>query len=84
MTFKEFILACRVSDSPRGDFVDDTQTLIRLDRFPNVDSWEDLEFFLLSRSACPEARTAAKGIWREYEMSELSGKVRHISDAKSH
>jgi len=78
MTFAEFINTRCVTANARGDFIDDTQMLIRAKRFPGrwsrktpwPQSWDNLERFLVLRSACPEAIAAGKSLWREYLRHE--------------
>jgi hypothetical protein len=67
-TFREFILSRRVTDTPRGDFIDDTQTLIRCQKFPDVKSWRQLEWFISSRQQIKSPEIVAEGhkLWREF------------------
>jgi hypothetical protein len=66
-TFTDFIRSRRVTDTPRGDFIEDTKGLIRLNRFPDPKSLPALEWFMVRRHACKEAITEARKLWREYE-----------------
>jgi hypothetical protein len=46
-----------------GDFVADFKS----DRAASdVESWDQLEFYLMNRGACDEAIVAAKKVWRGY------------------
>jgi hypothetical protein len=65
--FAAFISSRRVTDNPRGDFIADTQGIIRGGRFPVMRSWPQLETYLLVRHACDEAIQQAHRVWREYE-----------------
>lgn len=71
MTFNEFITSRRDrSDDPCGDFIADTQMLIRLGKFPAIASWRELEGFLWSRNACSSAIAVGRALWREYESEK--------------
>jgi hypothetical protein len=70
LSFTNFILTRRVTDTPRGDFVADTKFLIGMGRFPVVvGSWDSLESFLYGRHACPGAMAAGRQVWREYRRA---------------
>ncbi len=64
MTFKEFVAKCRLTDTPRGDFLRDARCGEGLPS--TIDSWRQLEDYLASQGACSEADEAARGVWREY------------------
>jgi hypothetical protein len=49
MTFTEFIQSRRITDSPRGDFIEDTKALIGGNRFPDPRSLPVLEWFIVRR-----------------------------------
>jgi hypothetical protein len=66
MTFIDFIQTCRVTDTLRGDFIADTQSLIKSGAFPDIASWGALEAFMRSHSACPEAVKAGRRVWRRF------------------
>jgi hypothetical protein len=67
MTFSEYIRSRRVTDTPRGDFIADTKSLIETGKFPDVESWTALELELAGRGACREAFREARKLWREYQ-----------------
>jgi hypothetical protein len=71
MTFAKFIQSKNITNSPRGDFIADTKTLINASVFPVVESWGDLYRFMIRRRACPEAIEEARKLWRAYK-SEVS------------
>jgi hypothetical protein len=66
MTFNEFVVSRRVTDSPRGDFVEDTKMLIRMGKMPDIRKWSELEHIMFKRRACAEARREARKLWKEY------------------
>jgi hypothetical protein len=71
-TFAEYISSCRVTDTPRGDFIADTQTLINAGKFPDVKRWRDLYGFMSCRSVrCSEAIELARKVWRQYQKSTV-------------
>jgi hypothetical protein len=63
MTFSEWLKTARITDTPQGDFIDDARSD---SHFPNVQTWDQLDNYLLSRGACREAKEAAKLVWRRY------------------
>ena len=67
MTFAEYVLYCRVSDSERGDLVGDMQRLIRAGKMPAVKTWRKLECYIIGGGGCGHVVTAARAIWAEYE-----------------
>jgi hypothetical protein len=74
MTFTEYVMSRRVTDTPNGDFVADTQTLIRAGRFEDPKTWRQLEFFMRFRAGVPggvSERTieAGKRVWRQYQAA---------------
>jgi hypothetical protein len=67
-TFASFIQSARVTNSPRGDFISDTKTLIDWGKLPAINSWRDLHSFMFwKRHACPEAIAEGRKLWREYQ-----------------
>jgi hypothetical protein len=70
MTFTDYIKR-RVTDTPNGDFVEDTKSLISIGKFPDVQSLDQLLAFMSSRSStCREAKQAAKRVWRNTRERE--------------
>jgi hypothetical protein len=67
MTFADYITSCRVTDTPRGDFIEDTRVLIRTGKLPNLRSWDQLQSLMRSRGACSEAIDEGRKVWRQYE-----------------
>ena len=68
-TFAQYIDSCRVTENPRGEFIDDIQTLNRAGKFPDVQHWADLYRFVSSRTTSPETMNTARKLWRKYRMS---------------
>lgn len=63
LSFRDYIKRRRITDTPMGDFVADFKS----DRAASdVESWDQLEFYLMNRGACDEAIVAAKKVWRGY------------------
>jgi hypothetical protein len=71
MTFAEYITSCHVTDTPRGDFIEDARVLIRVGKLPDVQRWSQLEWFLLKRGACREAIEEGRKLWRQYERKQI-------------
>ena len=69
-SFASFIQSCRVTNSPRGDFISDTKMLIDIEKFPDVQSWGEFYCCMTSRHACPEAIAEGRKLWREYQKSQ--------------
>jgi prophage antirepressor-like protein len=63
LPFTDWIMSRRVTDTPRGDFIADTKPLIERGRFPEPESWDDLETFLEFRGACDMAILMARRCW---------------------
>ena len=66
MRFQEWLGTRKAHDNPRGDFIEDSRTLLDLGKFPDVDTLEQLLWWLQQRGACEEAVAEARGLWREY------------------
>ena len=64
MTFREYLMARRVTDTPMGDFVADAKA----DRtFPDGDvTWVQVELHLRGRRASEAAIKAGKAVWGMY------------------
>lgn len=69
MTFAEFIQSRNITNSPRGDFIADTKTLINCRRFPAVTCWSELYSFMSNRRASQEAIAEARKLWRSFQKS---------------
>ena len=67
--FSNFIRSRNITNSPRGDFLADTKTLINAGKFPEVQTWSALYGFMSLRNACPEAITEARKLWRSYQKT---------------
>jgi hypothetical protein len=67
--FSDFIQSRNITNSPRGDFLADTKTLINCGKFPTVTCWGQLFAFVSSRHASPEAIAEARKLWRQYQKS---------------
>jgi hypothetical protein len=50
-----------------GDFILDTQQLIRTGEFPEIASLGELEHFMRSRGTCDRALQAARIVWKKFE-----------------
>jgi hypothetical protein len=69
MTFVEFIKRARVTETPRGDFIADTQTLVSCGKLPDFKTWGELYVFMTSRHACAPAIEQARRVWRQYRKA---------------
>jgi hypothetical protein len=70
MTFADFIMAQPRTDTVRGDFVADAKDEIRRGDFPQVETWDQLSFYLTFRKrACPEAIKAGKAVFKAWKGS---------------
>lgn len=63
LSFTEYLKQRRVTDTPAGDFVRDAKADPRM---PDAKSWDQLELYLITRGAIPEAIAAAKTVWKGY------------------
>lgn len=68
ISFKEYLkLGLKrgaFKDSPESDFAGDA---LADKKFRDFENWEQLETFLAFHSACPEAITAAKRLFRKWK-----------------
>ncbi|WP_315722746.1 MULTISPECIES: hypothetical protein [unclassified Bradyrhizobium] len=62
-TFWEYVKNREVTDDAAGDFVGDAKNDHRM---ADMRTWDQLETYLITQSAIPEAISAAKVVWREY------------------
>jgi hypothetical protein len=67
--FVEFIRSCRITDSPRGNFLADTKTLISCNKMPTIRCWGQLYGFMSARHARPETIAEARKVWKRYQKS---------------
>ena len=72
MTFAEFIASRHMTNSPRGNLLADSKTLINAGKFPDVKCWPDLYRFMIGRTARPEAIDEARKLWRSYLKAECA------------
>lgn len=63
MTFKEYLMTRRITDTPNGDFVGDAK---RDRQFPDARSWDQVESYLVNRGAPYAAIEAGKSVWKAY------------------
>lgn len=64
LSFRDYMLGRRVTDTPAGDFVSDAKSD---SRFPDAKTWREIESYLFSKQACWEAVQAGKQVWRGYQ-----------------
>jgi hypothetical protein len=69
-TFAEYLKGRRIADNAAGDFVTDAKDDSRMSEFT---SWDQLETYLITRSAIPDAITAAKVVWAGYQAKLKRG-----------
>jgi hypothetical protein len=62
ISFKQYIEAQPITVDPRGDFIAET---ISID-LPDVQTWDQLKFFLQQHHACRAAIEAGACIWKDY------------------
>jgi YozE SAM-like fold len=74
LSFTEYLKSRRVTDTPAGDFIIDAKSDPTM---PDATSWKQLEFYLTTKGAIPDAVTAAKIVWKGY-----LAQVRRDSSAK--
>jgi hypothetical protein len=68
-TFLQFVDSRRITNTPRGDFLADTKTLMACKKMPEIKVWGDLYAFMSARHACPPAITEARKVWRQYQKT---------------
>ncbi len=71
-TFTQFILDAEVTDDPRGDFIEDTQSLIDAGRFDDPKTCDELLAQVRRRRGCVAAERAARELWAEHELGQTS------------
>ncbi len=64
LSFRDWIQALKITDTPRGDFIGDVR---RDASFPDPASLAELLGYLARRGACDEAHRAARALWRQFE-----------------
>lgn len=72
MTFAQFIATRRAplqARTPRGDLINDCQTLINAGKFPEMKQWSDLYRFISGRNARTETIEEARRLWRQYRST---------------
>jgi hypothetical protein len=67
VTFAEFLMTRRITNNPRGEFIGDAQHEIRVGRFVEPTSLENLTAYLMRAGACHEAVQQGRQLWREYQ-----------------
>jgi hypothetical protein len=67
-TFNDWIKLAKFTDDPAGDFIEDTRSVIRANRYPlpAIDNIEQLRSFLYLRGACIEAIETVPTVWKRY------------------
>lgn len=60
----EFLCTRNVTDTPRGDFINDAWGDTKM---LNAKTWDEVESIVRGKHACEEAIREAKKIWRAYE-----------------
>ena len=75
MTFTEYLMKQKITDNPRGDFIEDFQYEVgrhqrKKENFPNLTTWDDLQEYLKRNNACDGALEAAKEVWQEYQNTK--------------
>lgn len=64
MSFYEWIMTRRITDTPRGDLIYDIK---RDKQFTAINDKESIERYLVRKYACQEAIAEFKKLWKEYE-----------------
>lgn len=64
MSFYEWIMTRRITDTPRGDLIYDIK---RDKQFTAINDKESIERYLVRKHACQEAIAEFKKLWKEYE-----------------
>jgi uncharacterized protein YozE (UPF0346 family) len=65
MTFKEYIMKKRVTDTPAGDFTKDARSDSYL---PDAKTWEELKSYIQSKTRNQNVIGAARIVWRGYKQ----------------
>ncbi|WP_293677654.1 hypothetical protein [uncultured Phenylobacterium sp.] len=66
MTFREYIKARRITDTPAGEFTKDARADGRL---RDVQSWPELRRYLQKSGATPAAIAAGHIVWKGYRAA---------------
>ena len=67
MSFKEYVAARRITDTPAGDFIKDAK---RDGKLPDARTWPELDTYLRVQSAHGEAVKAARSVWQAYRAAQ--------------
>ena len=63
LSFREYIQTRRVTSTPVGDFVRDAKEDARL---PDVETWDQLKMYLVTKGVIPAVVDAARIVWRGF------------------
>lgn len=74
MSFREYVAQRRMTRTPSGDFVGDAKQDPGL---PDAKTWTELETYLRTKGAIPDAMAAAKAVWQGYLASQRQGSKSH-------
>ena len=64
VTFRDYLMSRRVTDTPAGDFVGDAKSD---KKFPDAQTWDEVETYLIMRGADAHVRGIGKEVWNAYE-----------------
>lgn len=65
MTFKEYVIKRRITDTPAGDFTKDARSDSDL---PDAKTWEELKSYIESKTLNQNVIGAARTVWRGYKQ----------------
>lgn len=64
MTFKEYVIKRRVTDTPAGDFTIDARSDSGL---PDAKTWKELKSYIASKTLDQDVIDAARTVWQGYK-----------------
>jgi hypothetical protein len=71
LSFRDYIQnRSRVTNTPAGEFIRDAKQDARL---PDVETWDQLKMYLVSKGAIPAVVDAARIVWRSFLTAKKKG-----------
>ena len=70
LCFRDYIQTRRVTSTPVGDFVRDAKEDAQL---PDVETWDQLKMYLVTKGAIPAVVDAARIVWRGFLTAKKKG-----------
>ena len=75
LSFQAYLAKRRVTDTPAGDFTKDARND---DAMTRMESWPQLQAYLMRRHAARPAVAAAKQVWAGYQVARRTARNSHV------